>query len=83
LRPSTGSARRDELEVEEGGFLFKPRGLVHALWNPTDTEAIVMEFISPAGFEAFFEEMGILDEMPGRRSFARSRTGTDRRFTRN
>lgn len=46
--------------VEEGGFLFKPRGIVHALWNPTDTDAIVIEFISPAGFEGFFEEMGAL-----------------------
>jgi len=46
--------------VEEGGFLFKPRGIVHALWNPTDADAIVIEFISPAGFEGFFEEMGAL-----------------------
>jgi quercetin dioxygenase-like cupin family protein len=50
---------RDVL-VEEGGFLFKPKGIVHALWNPTDTDAIVIEFISPAGFESFFKEMGAL-----------------------
>lgn len=49
-----------DVVVEEGGFLFKPRGIVHALWNPTDVEAIVVEFISPAGFEGFFEEMGAL-----------------------
>ncbi len=42
------------------GFLFKPRGVVHALRNPTDSDAIVMEFISPAGFEGFFGEMGAL-----------------------
>lgn len=47
-----------DVVVEEGGFLFKPRGLVHALWNPTDVEAILLEFISPAGFEHFFAEMG-------------------------
>jgi quercetin dioxygenase-like cupin family protein len=46
--------------VDEGGFLFKPRGIVHALWNPTDVAAIVIEFISPAGFEGFFEEMAAL-----------------------
>ena len=46
--------------VEEGGFLFKPRNIVHALWNPTDVEPIVIEFISPAGFEGFFQEMGAL-----------------------
>ncbi len=51
----------DELVVEEGGFLFKPRGVVHSLWNPADVPAIVLEFISPAGFEHFFEEMGALE----------------------
>ena len=56
-----------DIVVEEGGFLFKPRGIVHALWNPTDVEAIVLEFISPAGFEGFFQEMGALqgDASPG------------------
>jgi len=33
---------------------------VHALWNPTDHPAVVIEFISPAGFEHFFKEMGAL-----------------------
>ena len=50
----------EETEVDEGGFLFKPRGIVHALWNPTDEPVVVVEFISPAGFEHFFEEMGAL-----------------------
>ena len=49
-----------DVVVEEGGFLFKPRGIVHALWNSTDVDAIVIEFISPAGFEGFFAEMGAL-----------------------
>ena len=48
--------------VEEGGFLFKPRGIVHTLWNPTDVEAIVIEIISPPGLEDFFEEIGGLPE---------------------
>jgi hypothetical protein len=42
--------------VEEGGLLFKPRGIVH------DVEAIVLEIISPAGMEGFFEEIGGLKE---------------------
>ena len=54
-----------DLMVDEGGFLFKPKGIVHALWNPTDTDAIVIEFISPAGFEGFFEEMGALQSGAG------------------
>ena len=41
---------------------MKPRGVVQAMWNPTDVEAIVVEFISPAGFEGFFEEVGALQE---------------------
>jgi hypothetical protein len=48
--------------VEEGGFLFQPRGIVHAFWNPTDVEAIVLVFISPPGLEAFFEELYGLPE---------------------
>jgi hypothetical protein len=48
--------------VEEGGFLIKPRGIVHALWNPTDVETITLELISPAGLEGFFEEIGRLQE---------------------
>lgn len=55
-----GLVGEEEVEVEEGGFFFKPRGLVHALWNPTDRPVVVFEFISPAGFEHFFEEMGAL-----------------------
>lgn len=39
--------------------------LVHALWNPTDVDAVVIEFISPAGFEGFFEEIGALDTGSG------------------
>ena len=57
-----GLVGEEETEVEEGGFLFKPRGLVHALWNPTDEAVVVVEFISPAGFEHFFEEMGALTD---------------------
>lgn len=55
-----GRVGDQDVLVDEGGFLFKPRGIVHALWNPTDVDAIIIEFISPAGFEGFFEEMGAL-----------------------
>jgi quercetin dioxygenase-like cupin family protein len=57
-----GRVGDQDLVVEEGGFLLKPRGIVHALWNSTDVEAILLEFISPAGFEGFFEEVGTLQE---------------------
>ena len=55
-----GLVGEEEVQVDEGGFLFKPRGIVHALWNPTDEPVVVVEFITPAGFEHFFEEMGAL-----------------------
>jgi quercetin dioxygenase-like cupin family protein len=51
-----------DVVVEEGGFLLQPRGIVHAFWNPTDVEAIVLVFISPPGLEAFSEETGGLQE---------------------
>jgi quercetin dioxygenase-like cupin family protein len=60
-----GRVGDQDLVVEEGGFLFKPRGILHALWNPTAADAIVVEFISPAGFEGFFEEMGGLRNEAG------------------
>ena len=63
FRGRIGSRVGDQDEVvDEGGFLFKPRGIVHAMWNPTDVDAILLEFISPAGFEGFFEEMSALQE---------------------
>jgi quercetin dioxygenase-like cupin family protein len=55
-----GRVGEEDVVVDEGGFLFKPRGIVHALWNATDVDAIIVELISPAGFEGFFEEMGAL-----------------------
>jgi quercetin dioxygenase-like cupin family protein len=44
--------------LQAGTVLHKPRGVMHAVWNPTDEDAVVIEFISPAGFEEFFAEMG-------------------------
>ncbi|HEY6407796.1 MAG TPA: cupin domain-containing protein [Ktedonobacteraceae bacterium] len=46
-----------EVTVEAGSFLFKPRGIPHAMWNPTDEPAILLEIISPSGFEQFFVEV--------------------------
>lgn len=60
-----GRVGNQDVVVDEGGFLFKPKGIVHALWNATDIDAIVIEFISPAGFEGFFEEMGALEAGTG------------------
>jgi hypothetical protein len=40
--------------------VFKPRGIPHAFWNAGDTTARLLEVITPAGFERYFEEMAAL-----------------------
>jgi hypothetical protein len=40
-----------------GDLVFKPRGVWHAFWNAGDAPARLLEIISPAGFEHFFEEL--------------------------
>ena len=47
----------EEFEAPQGSYLVKPRGVVHAFWNPADELARTVEVVVPAGFEAFFEEM--------------------------
>ena len=37
-----------------GGYITKPRGEVHAMWNAGPSPARMIEVISPAGFEHFF-----------------------------
>lgn len=51
-----------EVVLGPGGYIVKPRGEVHAMWNAGDTPARMIEVISPAGFEAFFREYADLVE---------------------
>jgi quercetin dioxygenase-like cupin family protein len=43
-----------EVVLGPGGYIVKPRGEVHAMWNAGTTPARMIEVISPAGFEDFF-----------------------------
>jgi len=43
--------------AEPGELVFKPRDQWHTFWNAGDTEARLLEIISPAGFERYFEEL--------------------------
>jgi quercetin dioxygenase-like cupin family protein len=43
-----------------GDLVFKPRGIWHAFWNPGEAPARLLEIISPAGFERYFEEVAPL-----------------------
>ena len=40
-----------------GGYITKPRGEIHTMWNAGKTPARMIEVISPAGFEHFFREL--------------------------
>jgi quercetin dioxygenase-like cupin family protein len=42
---------------ETGDLIFKPRGQWHTFWNAGDGPARILEIISPAGFENFFDRM--------------------------
>jgi quercetin dioxygenase-like cupin family protein len=46
-----------EVVLGAGGYIIKPRGEVHAMWNAGATPARMIEVISPAGFERFFREL--------------------------
>lgn len=42
-----------------GDLIHKPRNQWHTFWNAGDTPARILEIISPAGFEGFFD--GLVD----------------------
>ena len=42
---------------EPGDLIFKPRGQWHTFWNAGTEPARILEIISPAGFEGYFDEM--------------------------
>lgn len=46
----------EEYELRPGGVLLKPRGIPHAMWNPTDEPQVLLEYITPGAYVAFFEE---------------------------
>ncbi|MEJ1105439.1 MULTISPECIES: cupin domain-containing protein [unclassified Kribbella] len=43
-----------EIVLGPGGYIVKPRGEVHAMWNAGPTPARMIEIISPAGLEELF-----------------------------
>lgn len=55
--------RSDDSEVVlgAGGFITKPRGQMHAMWNAGDTPGRIIEIITPGnGFEDYFRKLGAL-----------------------
>ena len=51
-----------EIVLGPGGYIVKPRGEVHAMWNAGPTPARMIEIISPAGFEELFRTVVGLTE---------------------
>jgi mannose-6-phosphate isomerase-like protein (cupin superfamily) len=47
----------DVVYGEPGDLIFKPRGQWHTFWNAGDEPARILEIISPAGFEKYFDEL--------------------------
>ena len=47
-------------EAGPGSYIFKPRDIPHTFWNAGPAPARLIEIITPAGFELFFEALGHL-----------------------
>ncbi|MDQ1680910.1 MAG: hypothetical protein QOI42_1769 [Frankiaceae bacterium] len=47
----------DEVVLQAGGYIVKPRGELHTMWNAGPDEARMIEVITPAGLERFFFEL--------------------------
>ena len=47
----------DVVEAGPGDLVHKPRNQWHTFWNAGDEPCQILEIISPAGFERFFEEL--------------------------
>lgn len=54
--------RSDDAEVVlgPGGYITKPRGQMHAMWNAGTVPGRIIEVITPGGFESYFRELGEL-----------------------
>ena len=46
-----------EVSLGAGGYIVKPRGELHSMWNAAVVPARMIEIVSPAGFEGYFVEL--------------------------
>jgi quercetin dioxygenase-like cupin family protein len=46
-----------EVSLPAGGYIVKPRGELHSMWNAGSIPARMIEIISPAGFENYFVDL--------------------------
>jgi quercetin dioxygenase-like cupin family protein len=50
----------DVAEAGPGTYIYKPSGVPHTFWNPTDQPARLLELICKAGFEDYFVQLSEL-----------------------
>lgn len=50
----------EERTARAGQWALKPRGVEHAMWNPTDESTRIIEVLTPAGSERWFAELAAL-----------------------
>jgi len=50
----------EQFEAPAGSYVYKPRNIEHAFWNPGPNPARLLEIIWPAGLEKFFRQMADL-----------------------
>jgi quercetin dioxygenase-like cupin family protein len=51
----------DVVVASTGEWALKPRDIPHAMWNPSSTPARIIEVLTPAGSERWFEEVTHLE----------------------
>ncbi len=73
----------DVVEAGPGDLVFKPRNQWHTFWNAGDAPCRILEIISPAGFERFFQELiemgGVTQADPEAFAQLRARYGLEMR----
>jgi len=50
------------IDAPEGTIVFRPRGVMHAVWNPRPEVAIISSVAWPAGVEAHLEALAALTQ---------------------
>lgn len=50
----------EDFRVGAGSFVVRPKGVPHAIWNITDRPAKLLDIYTPAGFEAWYQELARL-----------------------
>jgi quercetin dioxygenase-like cupin family protein len=54
----------EEFVARAGAYVVRPRGVPHAFWNIADTACRFIDMYTPAGFEAWFEEIARMTASP-------------------